>query len=439
MALSYCEVCGVLIKGGGQELPEGVICDECFESRRVDVPEESEVDVAHPKEKIQFECPYCGAVLRVAVHVGKRTNIRCPKCTETFYAEADGSVKARLEGNTTQVIQQEDLLPELTPSRGQPKAPPQEASSTGTQPMRAVREDQTQPLRNQSATQPLAPLKPSTQRVGPSIAGAGSAPVLPQQPGGAPRTGVLQGGFLGSPSVIRPTSNDAHPGPDLKLLPEEVTIADVQRKTARVADLRASDEGRIDLDTSSLKEKTRRLTRDGLKKELEQKGGRATGRKQQAAEEPAPDEESKSPKKGKTANLGKGARATGKTKASDRLKKSSGRLEKSSGTVKREKRVQAARERADELESESSRRALTLAFGWACVLLPVLVALFLARLADRQAGLVQADKPVGKALHVLGRQSDRAVRSLNELLGGAVPDLPPERPRGGAAPVTTNR
>jgi hypothetical protein len=441
MALSYCEVCGVLIKGGGQELPEGVICDDCFDSRQVDVPEESAMESVSTKETIQFECPYCHAVLRVSVNVGKRTNIRCPRCSETFYCEADRSVKARLEGNTTQVIQQEELLPELTPSQGFQPAP----DFNSTQPLGP---GGTQPMPKASGTQPMRALgqpqhmTPSTGRYGPGALGQ------PQHM--TPSTGRLSGGAMGhSPTVIQPGSSDAHDGPDLELLPEDTKISDVRRKPTRSLGLRASDEGRLDLDTDSLKEKTRRFSKKDVEAERKRQTGRAgSERKKGGAHKPkAPAKRAASGRLGKK----KGGRGTDKVqrkggRGTDKVKRTGdgGALDKSSGTVKREKRVVAARSRADEIEAETGRRALRWGLGFAAVFVPLVLALFLARLGHRQAALVRADRPVGKLLSSAGRQSDRAVRSLNELVGGLVPDLPPERPAGvGAvssgsqAPVTT--
>ena len=429
MALSYCEVCGVLIKGGGQDLPEGVICDECFASRQVEVPEESGQDEASPKEKIQFECPYCAAVLRVAVSRGKRTNIRCPKCAETFYAAPDGSVKARLEGNTTQVLVQDDLYDTLsTPASG---TDPGDEEQTGTRAMRAAK-NATQPMRpmGHASTQPLRPLG------GGKGSGAHRRPTAgfpPLRGGGSGQQDKPTGKFgqLGeAPSVRRPSGGGAVGGSGgLDLLPEEVTISDVRRKTAthKRQELRASDEGRIALDAGSLREKTARLKRDKLHEKIEE---------ELPAAEPAP-----SPAKRKKPKP-KAPKKSGRV--SDRIKrKDSGKLDKSSGTIKREKRVATARQRADEIEAERSGRALKLGLGWILVALPLLVALFFMRLGWRDASLVAPEKPAGRALRAAGAQGDRAVRSLNELLpaGSRLPDLPPERPvslpPGSIGPVTS--
>lgn len=416
MALSYCEVCGVLIKGGGQDLPEGVICDECFASRQVEVPEESGVDEANPKEKIQFECPYCAAVLRVAVNRGKRTNIRCPKCTETFYAAADGSVKARLEGNTTQVLVQDDLYDTLsTPASG---TAPEPDEQTDTRTMRAAK-NSTQPLRpmGHAATQPLRPL-------GGKSSGAHRRPTASFPPL-RPASGQHD-----APQVLQPGPAAAGTG-GLDLLPEEVTISDVRRKTAthKRQELRASDEGRIALDAGSLREKTERLKRDKLHDKILE---------DVPEPEPAPARSTTKRKKKKPKAPKKSGRISDRHKRKD-----SGKLDKSSGTIKREKRVATARQRADEIEAERSGRALKLGLGWILVAVPLLVALFFMRLGWREASLVAPEKPVGRALRAAGAQGDRAVRSLNELLpaGSRLPDLPPERPvalpPGGVTPVTS--
>jgi len=428
VALSYCEVCGVLIKGGGQDLPEGVICDECFASRQVEVPEESGVDEANPKEKIQFECPYCAAVLRVAVNRGKRTNIRCPKCTETFYAAPDGSVKARLEGNTTQVLVQDDLYDTLsTPSSGTEAGPDEQ---TSTRAMRAAK-NATQPMRpmGHASTQPLRPLG------GAKSSGAHQRPTAgfpPLRPGGSGQHDKPTGSFgqLGeAPAVLQPGGGGAGGGSGgLDLLPEEVSISDVRRKTATHMrqELRASDEGRIALDAGSLREKTERLKRGKLHEKMEEELPAAEPASRSTGKKPKP----KAPKKS--------------GRVSDRIKrKDSGKLDKSSGTIKREKRVATARQRADEIEAERSGRALRLGMGWILVTLPLLAALFFMRLGWREASLVAPEKPVGRALRAAGGQGDRAVRSLNELLpaGSRLPDLPPERPvslpPGGVTPVTS--
>lgn len=146
MALTYCEVCGVLIKGSGADAPEGVICDECFDSRQVMVESAGELLRAEPvvvaaPEKVQFACPYCAAVLRVALSPHERTHVRCPRCSETFYAESDGTVVARMEGNTTQILLQADVLPDLTPPGGG------RSVDATTQPLRPLRTDATRPMR----------------------------------------------------------------------------------------------------------------------------------------------------------------------------------------------------------------------------------------------------------------------------------------------------
>jgi len=373
VALTYCEVCGVLIKGGGADVPEGVICDDCFSSRQVMVESDSELVLAQPAsdEKIQFGCPYCSAVLRLAVPPGDRLHVRCPRCSETFYADSDGTVTAQLEGNTTQVLLQEDVgLPSLTPSGGH----------SGTQPMPAM--NKTRPLQ--------------------ALGGGGLAPNLQSSPAGG--------------LELRPTGTFAP-----------------SSQTPAASNLRASDEGRINLDTQSLKAKTQRFGKGTGK------GPKATGRKRTtgrtkggtdklprpASPEPAP----KAPKKVEgPAPLAKrkGVVPKGK-KASERFNKVS------SGRIKR------AVNRGNELEREEERRALRTAISWALILAPALLAVFFGVLVGRDAGLVQPTKPVGRFLHSTGGQGDRAVRAINALLppGSRVPGLASERPVG-TAPLTSS-
>ncbi len=80
MALSYCEICGVLIKGeGGLELPEGVICDGCYESRQVEIgtstddEEMDEFDLGALVGPAQFECVYCQSLLRLPLPPARHT------------------------------------------------------------------------------------------------------------------------------------------------------------------------------------------------------------------------------------------------------------------------------------------------------------------------------------------------------------------------------
>lgn len=368
MALTYCEVCGVLIKGGGADVPEGVICDECFSSRQVMVESDSELLRAEPAadEKIQFGCPYCSAVLRLAVPPGDRLHVRCPRCSETFYADSDGTVTAQLEGNTTQVLLQEDVgLPSLTPATG---------STTGTQPMAAL-----------NKTRPLQPL-------------GGLAPNLQPSPSGG--------------LELRPTGS----------------LSPTPAKPAAAANLRASDEGRINLDTQALKAKTQRFGQGSGK------GPRTTGRTKTGTDRlprPKP-EEPERPKK----VTGPTPRATEKKKrkgVAPKGKKASERFSKvSSGAIKR------AVNRGNELEREGERRALRTAISWGLVLAPALLAVFLGVLVSRDAGLVEPTKPVGRFLHSTGGQGDRAVRAINGLLPpeSRIPGLASERPVG-IAPVTS--
>ena len=387
MALTYCEVCGVLIKGSGADAPQGVICDGCFDSRQVMVESAGELLRAEPvvatPEKVQFACPYCAAVLRVALPKGERTHVRCPRCSETFYAEGDGKVAARMEGNTTQVLLQADVLPDLTPPGGG------RAMDTGTQPLRPLRSDATQPMRSLRAdgTRPLRPLEPAA----------------------------------GAQFELRPTGE---PGPSA-------------RDTAA---LRASDEGRIALDADALRAKTQRFG-DGRKTGRTGTGRTATGRTETGRA-------ATGAKKGGTDRIPRPAaeapavetplaKRTGKVPA---RKRASERLRNvSSGAIKR------AVAKAEELETEQEKRLLRTIGAWLLVLAPALVCGFLAHLASRDAGLVEANKPAGRLLRTTGLQGDRALRAMNGLLPpeqrlpGLSLERPAERARGDAATVDSSQ
>ena len=370
MALTYCEVCGVLIKGGGADVPEGVICGECFSSRQVMVESDSELVLAQPaseQEKIQFGCPYCSAVLRLAVPPGDRLHVRCPKCSETFYADSDGTVTAQLEGNTTQVLLQADVgLSSLTPPTGLP---------------------QTQPMSAFNKTRPLQAL-------------GGLAPNLQNSPAGG--------------LELRPTG----------------TFAPTPLSAPAASNLRASDEGRINLDTQSLKAKTQRFGKEEGPKATSRKRG--TGRTKGGTDKlPRPTPPAATPEQPKKVE---GPAPTAKRKGViPKGKKASERFNKvSSGRIKR------AVKRGNELEREEERRTLRTAISWGLILAPALLAVFLGALVSRDAGLVEPTKPVGSFLHSTGGQGDRALRAINALLppGSRVPGLASERPVG-IAPVTS--
>lgn len=383
MALTYCEVCGVLIKGGGADVPEGVICGECFSSRQVMLESDSNLVMAEPasEEKIQFGCPYCSAVLRLAVPDGDRLHVRCPKCSETFYADSDGTVTAQLEGNTTQVLLQADVgLPNLTPT-----------GVSSTRPM--------QVMDRNNATRPL-----------PALGGGGLAPNLQASPAGG--------------LELRPTG---------RLNPKAAPVA---------SNLRASDEGRLSLDTQALKAKTQRLGtgRTQTKGKTTGRPKRTTGRTKGGTDKlPRPAAElDLAPPSGPEPAMAKvkGPSPTAKRKGKiPKGKKASERFSKvSSGRIKR------AVTRGNELEREEERRTLRGALSWAFVLAPALLAVFLGVLVSRDAGLVEPTKPTGRVLHQAGGQGDRAIRAINALLpvDSRVPGLKPERPLG-TAPVTSAR
>ncbi|MDC3379433.1 hypothetical protein OAX78_04035, partial [Planctomycetota bacterium] len=100
--LTYCEICGTLIKQGeaSQATPEGVICDGCFQSRRAIVPPDAVAMGTTESDLLQFNCCYCESLLRVK-SIEARTKIKCPSCTRTFFVNPDGRVEAEMEGKTT--------------------------------------------------------------------------------------------------------------------------------------------------------------------------------------------------------------------------------------------------------------------------------------------------------------------------------------------------
>lgn len=225
MALSYCEVCGALIRGEpAADLPDGVICEDCYASRRVVVAEEPEAEAARPAT-VEFGCVYCKSVLRVHA-VAQRTKVRCPKCSETFFMNPDGSIEARLEGNTTAIIAKPEGLDPLTPASGTPEGKAGKFTRLG--------------MDANTKTQPL------------------------KRP-----TGALA---LPIESLDPPDDDDDEPSEPLELLPPEVGPGEVAPEDDPA--LHASDEGRVDLDAEGLKRKTarfqqqkkntRRLPRDGV-------------------------------------------------------------------------------------------------------------------------------------------------------------------------------
>lgn len=73
-------------------------------------------------EFVEMGCVYCDAELKVPA-VAQRTKVRCPSCTEAFFLEPDGTVAARLEGNSTTILEQPARIDPLTPPGGIPELP----------------------------------------------------------------------------------------------------------------------------------------------------------------------------------------------------------------------------------------------------------------------------------------------------------------------------
>ena len=199
MNIDYCEVCGVVIQSGQGPvtLPEGVICASCFETRRVVDTQQTTGELIDGL--VQFDCCYCHSLLRLKA-VTKRTRVRCPKCSDAFYLHEDGRIEARLEGSKTAVLQQEDVAPLGRPERAGDK----------TQPIK-----RTDVVGTQHAM--LEELKPK---------GLDFVEALPKRQGKV---------ALDTSKYRRPSASDQPP-------PE--------------ADLRASEEGDVDLGASELRRKT---------------------------------------------------------------------------------------------------------------------------------------------------------------------------------------
>ena len=223
--LSYCEICGDVIKGeSGADLPEGVICDGCFDSRKAVVGSGSD-----DGERVQFECAYCRSLLRLPPVV-ERTSVRCPQCAETFYLLAEGKVEARMEGNTTAIISKEEAIRSLTPGS---------INLAATQSLKA----------EQNKTQPMSPISKAHKKVLRELASKNLDVVAEL--------------------------------PERKLLPVDTKRRERRKKSERFdrraledadtevqiepygsgKELRPSDEGKIDLDVGRLKDRqaTRRL------------------------------------------------------------------------------------------------------------------------------------------------------------------------------------
>jgi hypothetical protein len=360
--LAYCEICGVLIPGGsGEEAPEGVICGDCFASRQVVVTDATPDPIV---DKVQFECVYCRSLLRLPA-VQQRTNVKCPQCAEAFFLHPDGNVEARLEANTTAILAKEEALKELSKVERELDGP------------------KTQAVRAHEKTQPISPVS-QTQKAALRDLAAKNLDVVQDLP---PRE-VLP---VDSRRAERPAG-----GPDLDLLPDGVGPGEVEETAVQLephghgSDLRASDEGRIDLDVERLRQRTK--TRRLRDKAPARRGSKASTRK--LARERSPED----------------ARA---------------RQEK---RERREQRQLDAARKANELERTRAKRSVRGSLLVLSVLLPGLAAFLFLSMTVRGQGFATRGA-VGEFLQSAGLQAQAGVRHLDDLLGGALGAGGGEKPK----------
>lgn len=371
MALAYCEICGVLIKGAQSHapIPEGVICDRCFDSRRAVVTHDEPV-APDSGAMVQFNCCYCRSLLRLRA-VAKRARIKCPKCADAFYLHPDGRIESRLEGNTTAIISADQGLASLTPPGGQP--------ANKTQPLSRDALSKTQPLQREALGPPpashqqalLAGLKPKRLEFLDDVPARERAPVM---------------------------DTDAYEssGP-LDLLPDGVGPGQAS------AALRPSEEGKVDLDAEGLRRKTAKYQQRAAP-------GRSPTKKHKQAEPDAP--EGDAPRSGKRTTE-KHARTTDKhTRAAD----------KDARREERERRAAEAAKKAQELAAAEAKKSLGALSLTAIALVPTLLALLLLSMTTRGTGFAVRGA-FGERLQDVGGGVDRGVRSLGGMLN---PYLPPE-------------
>jgi hypothetical protein len=379
VALVYCEICGVLIKGPQSHapIPEGVICDGCFDSRRAVVTRDEPV-APDPDTMVQFNCCYCRSLLRLRA-VTKRSRIKCPKCADAFYLHPDGRIESRLEGNTTAIISSDQALGSLTPPTGQ-------APADKTQPMSREGLNKTQPI--------LRAEPPPTSRQQALLEGL------------KPKKLDFLDDVPARDRAAAMVDTDAYEGPagsPLDLLPDGKGPGDVKPA------LRPSEEGRVDLDAEGLRRKTQQYQQNAAT------GARGTKKHKQA--EPSPDEApAGEPRGGKRdkRTTEKHARKTDKTDKRE--------AEKDAKREERERRAAEAAKKAQELaaaEAKKSLGALTLTL---IAVAPTIVALLLLSMTTRGTGFAVRGA-FGERMNDVGQGVDRGVRSL----GGMVnPYLPPE-------------
>jgi len=383
MALVYCEICGILIKGGQApiELPEGVICEGCFASRKAVVTEAAPPAAPAPDGVVQFDCCYCESLLRLKA-VARRTRVRCPKCGEAFYLHPDGHIEAKLEGGRTAVLQKDDVAPP-------PLTSAEQDSGMKTQPLKRP------PSVNPSASQQramLEELKPKRLDFIDSIPdrGAGPAPVIDTDQYETPAAGPPGGGggLDLAPEGVGPGQTDA-----FELRPTGEPDSDPE------LDLRPSEEGEVDFDAAGLKRKTSKLrpSRSKGKGSRRRRGGRrVSSRRSRPPEEPEPQpEEELGPEE-------REARAE-QAKAEREERK------------RRERRLAQAGTRGQQLAAERERRTLGAALLWGLLVLPVLTGVGLAAMTTRGTGFATRGG-FGRGLAGIGESVDVGIRTLNDFL-----------------------
>lgn len=380
-ALVYCEICGVLIKGPQSQapIPEGVICDGCFESRRA-VVTTTEPVAPESGGMVQFNCCYCHSLLRLKA-VAKRTRIKCPKCADAFYLNPDGRLESRLEGNTTAVISTDQILRPLTPTEGVAPLP---QGTSSTQP---IRRDETPVL---SKTQPI-----KRDQLLPPV-GKQQAMLDELKPKTLPFLDNVPSRDAAAAAAVMVDTDRFETNKNLELLPDGVGPGEA---TPAAGVLRPSEEGKVDLDADGLRRKT-------AKYQQKQLLGKQTTKRRQQVEPPA-DEPAKDKDEAK------------KERAKEREKK---KAEEDQKREERERRAGEAQRKAQELEAQQSKKSLGAISLTALCVLPTLLALLLLTMTTRGTGFATRGA-FGDRMKDVGSAVDRGVRSL----GGIVnPYLPPD-------------
>lgn len=375
MALVYCEICGVLIKGQGAQSPEGVICEGCFASRRV-VPEESGADAAGT-DVLQFACCYCQSLLRLKP-VERRTRVRCPQCGDTFYLHADGRIESKFQGNSTAVLQQDQVSPLMNQTMGTP------APNLGskTQPLRRPAE-----LGHQESL--LDELKPKRLEFAESL----------------PQKQITPAAMIDTEKFRTERSLDLLPegvGPgqaeEVGQMIEAGELVDTDEESGSDSDLSASDDGRLDLDAEGLKRKTGQLR--------PVRGKRGPGKKkrrERSEREPKEKKEELTPEQ-----------------------REARRKEQAEQEKERARRLAEAERRGAELASQGARQVMGGLLLWGLLLLPLLGSPLLALSATSEAGFATRGG-LGRGLGHLGERVERGLRTVNGMLPPDVRLPLPER------------